>query len=303
MKKSISLLLTVLMLLSLSACGGSESSEPVNADKPLESAAPTEAPQCSHSFGPWQTGGESQMLRACTLCGETETAALDREAMFRELIIGNWDQHSTSGLYGDSDTYTAMPYISRQLIIITEPDRAEYKALGIESGVELAYTGYEKQDSSDVYKLRCEYDDGSGGMDATLVHSDEGDFLSLIMGGLGSATFCRNDEREQFIPGRYVCGEHYIELHADRSVTGNIGGEVKGYWVLKPVISTEAGLIFGINVNAQQGSPDDSDYTVFISQDTFLVGQSIEELENFSHDKISISFFEKGYTFLPEGTA
>ena len=355
MKKLTAIILALAMLMSLAACGGSEeaASEKVSTEAPAPAAEAEEVKDCSHdwaeascktprtcllcgetegeitehSFGNWQAEGEEEMLRACTVCGEEERAELDREAIFQQLIVGNWDFHSSSGPYGDTNTYTQTPYMSRQLVIINEPDRATYWVSSIASGMDLIYDGYEKQEEGEVYNLHFEFDDGAQGsvggysntMPAMLVCTEEGNFLSLIMEGMGYAMFSRNDEREQLIPGRYVCGEDYIELHPDRSITGDIGGEAKGYWTLKPVIGTPEGYIFGINVNVQRGSlpeldfsdPDNidysayvnADYDVYISQDNFLIGRSIEELENFTHEKISISFVDTELVFLPEGVA
>ncbi len=277
-KKILAMVLAVLMLLSLTACGGSGSSDAGKASAPEATSEPyvcehywqeatctspetcyscgeTQGEPAPHNYGIWSFT-ETEMSHSCVDCGESETQALDYAVAVNSYLEGNWAFYYQQ--LGDRilDCYSGYP--GSYLRFKADGNGVFYTPTFSSDGiltdvfevvVSAAAVNYDSEANFFNFALVCE--DGSS-MSVVLA-AEEGSAAMAISLADGVSLFVSKVPVEtKALSGTWTCaegGELYIlELSEDGHVSGNMGGEVTGEWFAMPTILSNSTWYTGFNI-------------------------------------------------------
>lgn len=290
MKKTLCLMLALLMLLSLAACGQT-------------TAAPAAAP-CEHSYGPWIPGGEG-MIRTCSLCSTEENAPLDHHAVLNSQLQGAWDLESVT--LGDTvvDAYSTQDMRIASVFVRFFGEATEEYACSaqfVENGShfddnEVArFSTWEKKGDTFSYWFTI------GISRFSLDFSADGESILRChyrSNGVNcSYNLTRNDELEDFAIGLWYAvypswseldGIDNFKLNADRSVSRAGDDSFQGFWSLRPLVRDEESgkykfgiVIIGWSDEFHRG------YNPMNGGEIIWVGDSPEELSSLKKEEIRL---------------
>jgi len=309
-KKIIAVGLAVLMLLSLSACGECkhETWTPATCSTPATCAecgvtegealghswqeATCSAPEtcyiCGetqgellpHAYGEWEFG-ESDMSHICTVCGKTDTQALDYEVAVKPLLEGNWSLYY--GVIGDTsvDCYSSFPVAFLRMdengdgILYTPALQDDLSITEIlECLLSVANVSYDREYNCYSFYLLAE--DGSTSQCQLFIGEDGSLALNLLMDQSTYLILTKNYREEASFAGLWSAiddGKLYtLELKPD----GTLGGDYKGFWVSNAAINSNGNWYSGFSIIFENGdSYTFNDGQIYICSESQDVWQAL----------------------------
>ncbi len=281
-----------------------------------------------HSYGAWQPDGE-EMFRSCTLCSTEERAPAEHELILNSLLQGVWDLASVGIGDTVLDAYSTQDEDIAAIFVrfFGEPSEkyvcnAEYVSNGVHPiPIEYVSNGVTVTEYEVVKFLAWEQDGEnciySFALGDRSILSGENiwfamHFRLVLTPGKEPVLICessyegvdykevftRNDELAAFAEGEWCAvypgwddydASFRLTLNADRTVTGNIDGQLRGAWSVRPLIKDEASgkYKFGIAVLCFSDGFIGG-FTPMSGGEIIWVGDSPEELSGIRKEDIRL---------------
>lgn len=263
-KRILALMLALLMMFSLAACGGDGGSDAGKASEPeatpyvcehywqeatctapetCYSCGETQGEPAPHSFGLWSFA-DPDMSHSCTVCGETETVALDYAVALKSYLEGQFNYFYQSIDGNVYDTYSGAP---GSYLRFDADGNGVFRLPTTEGIDEIAISAnsiaYDSETELFSFALVCE--DGST-MGAMLGAMETGSHQMGIIVETGFELFVtKTPAEDKALAGTWASANDgelmIIELNEDGTISGNVGGELSGEWYSMPLFYNSYG--------------------------------------------------------------
>ena len=290
MKKTIAMLLAILMMLSLTACGECKHEQWTPADcvspatcaecgitegealghtwqeatcsapETCYSCGETQGETLPHTYGAWEIG-ESDMSHACTVCGESETMPLDHEVAVKSLMEGRWNFLYLKAGDNTLDTYAGNPasYLvcsddgsGKLYIPQAEATEDDFHVASIsESSFIISAVVY----NSDVqaYNFFLTFDDGSNSA-AQIYLNDNGSYqFTVLVDENNYMIFTKNTREDAYYAGTWASAEDGEFKTLILNEDGTLGGDYEGTWHSKAIINANGVWYSGFSIIYKDG--------------------------------------------------
>lgn len=189
-----------------------------------------------HTYSDWVLG-DTDMTRACVNCGTQETTALDREVYLQQLLSGHWDLYGTTDNGQSYSVYNFKNDFLYYFSAASDGSAVLYNGKEASNFTSCTLEKYEEIDGTGTYSFVLTSEDGVQVYGYILDMENE-DGLVFPTGESSQILLTKNRELAAAMEGTWaatangqVCA---LTLNADRSFSGDLGGQVTGTWQLKP---------------------------------------------------------------------
>ena len=210
-----------------------------------------------HTYGEWVIGDET-MSRSCTLCAIQETAEIDREVAFQQMLPGHWD-------FGNSwHGVNIGPYDLSWSMIPSALWAGEDGSVWFLNGQNVyegvwEYDSYQELENGGAYLFHVVVDGEKAGS-MHLMDIQRADLEPQVMYSTSDGSYTvlkRNDQLEHLLEGRSLTfaddgTTDWVTFEPGRVAVGNIGGEFVGTWHIKPIGQRYSGSIWEVNIHFQR---------------------------------------------------
>lgn len=184
-----------------------------------------------HSYGDWILG-DTEMTRACEHCGTEESAEPDREVYLHRLLKGRWDYYGTDMLGKWGNPYQAAWFTYAEY---DGSGNLRYVTGQVHQNMQIVYTGYDA--ARNTYTGYC-ITEKNAQVPFELEIREQGNLLITNSAGEMKVVYCQYAQTRSTLLGTWVTtanGALYsVTLNEDSTFTGNLDGEVSGFWLTLP---------------------------------------------------------------------